>query len=314
MSFAFLRKVEEAFKASDIFVISKPQFSPLLNLLGKFKVFHFSKEMFKGLKGLFEFSLSIRSDYDYYFSLPDSLSSALMGFLSGARRRVGYSAELRDLLLTDVFKKPKGLHRVEEYAYLLKDFLNDPLRNLSTSISVDPALEIQSLKGLKVAININSEAQSRRMDVGKWARVVDILIQRVDPYIVLTGAKRDTNRVKKLISMINNREKVINLAGKTDIVGLAKVLKAVDITLTVDSGPAHLSNSVGTPTLVLFGAGDERNTSPYLKENLKVLRLGNLKCAPCLKNRCKYGEPVCLNRLDEEMIVESALSLLQKHP
>ncbi len=314
MSFAFLRKVKEAFGGCDIFVISKPQFSPLLNFVGRFNIFHFSKDMYKGFKGLFDFSLSIRGNYEYYFSLPDSLSSALMGFLSGAKRRIGYSAEFRDLLLTDVFKKPKGLHRVEEYAYLLKDFLKEPLKDLDTSISVEPDPEIQSLKGLKFAININSEAQSRRMSIEKWARVVNLLIQRLDPYIILTGAEKDAERVKKLIGMIDNDKKVINLSGKTDILGLARVLKAVDITITVDSGPAHLSNSVETPTLVLFGAGNEKNTSPYLKKDLKILRLKNLKCAPCLKNRCKYGEPICLNRLDEEIIVENALSLLQKYP
>jgi len=75
--------------------------------------------------------------------------------------------------------------------------------------------------------------------------------------------------------------------------------------LTTDSGPAHLANALGTPTIVLFGAGKEENTAPYNKPLRNIVRLGQLSCEPCEKNICvRYKTPQCLERLDSKRIVE----------
>jgi ADP-heptose:LPS heptosyltransferase len=90
-------------------------------------------------------------------------------------------------------------------------------------------------------------------------------------------------------------------------------MSAATALLTTDSGPAHLANSVGTPTIVLFGAGNEHNTAPYNKQGLTVLRYGKLSCEPCVKNTCKlYGVPKCLELLDELQIINT-LSVYLHH-
>src|SRR5207253_1862329 len=103
-----------------------------------------------------------------------------------------------------------------------------------------------------------------------------------------------------------------NYAGKTNLVGLANLMAESKVVLTTDSGPAHLANSVGTPTIALFGAGDEHNTAPYNKGNLTVIRAGRLECEPCVTNTCLlYGMPKCMKLLDELQII-NAVSLYLK--
>jgi len=94
---------------------------------------------------------------------------------------------------------------------------------------------------------------------------------------------------------------------------LTGLMAASAVVLTTDSGPAHLANSVGAPTIVLFGAGNEYNTAPYNKQNLTVLRYGKLSCEPCVKNTCKlYGIPKCMQLIDELQIINT-LSVYLPH-
>jgi lipopolysaccharide heptosyltransferase II len=313
MSIGFYNKLKEAFNTAKIYAISKSSISELLKLFGNFeKIYEFSKEKYNGIFGIYKFSREIKDNYDIYFSLPNSFSSAIMGFFSNSKERIGYKNEFRNFLLTKSYKKPKNLHRVQEYCYLLKDYISNPLENIKVQLHIEPENDILSLKSkYKIAININSEAQSRRMSIPKWTKIIEMLLKELDCYIILTGAKKDVNRVNWLFESLKDKNRVINLAGKTNLIELSKVIKACDIMLSSDSGPAHLSNALLVKTIVLFGAGDERNTAPYNKNFLKVIRL-NLDCSPCLKNTCKFKVPICLENLDETLIVNSLINWLEK--
>jgi lipopolysaccharide heptosyltransferase II len=312
MSKGFYDKLRIIFEGASVFAIVKKEISELLYLYGGFeKIFQFSKKIYGSPWGIYQFSSKIKNNYDYYFSLPDSFSSALMGFFSNARNRIGYKKEMRSFLLTHRLEKPRYLHRVEEYAYLLTLFDRKPLENLKVEINVEPSTDILNLDShYKIVLNINSEAQSRTMSIEKWFRVAKKLLENLDCVIILTGSKKEFHRNEKLKELLNSSN-VINLAGKTNLIELSKILKAVDLVLSSDSGPAHLSNALGIKTIVLFGAGDERNTSPYNKQFLKVIKLENLKCSPCLKNQCKFGKPICLENLDESIIIKNVLEFLK---
>jgi len=311
MSLGFFNKAKNIFNSAKFYAITKSEISEILTLFGTFEnIFKFSKNEYKGIYGIYKFSKNIANNYDIYFSLPNSFSSGLIGFFSNSKERIGYSNEFRDFLFTRTYKKPKNLHRVEEYCYLLKDFDKNPLKDIKVHLDINENMEIVNLKSkFKIAININSEAQSRRMSIPKWANIIEKILKETDSYIILTGSKKDINRVNWLIETLKNKDRIINLAGKTNLIELAQVLKSCNLMLSSDSGPAHLSNALKTKTIVLFGAGDEKNTSPYNKEFLRVIRL-NLDCSPCLKNNCKFKVPICLENLDEDIILKAVLEEL----
>jgi len=319
MSLGFYRKLKEAFPDAKVYAITKAEISELLYLFGKFeKVFGFSKTIYRGLMGIYRFSLSIKDDYDVYFSLPDSFSSAILGFLSGSKERVGYKAELRDFLLTKSYKKPENMHRVEAYAYLLKDFHKNPLYDIKLEISVEKDREILELKSkYKIGVNINSEAQSRRMSHHKWVKIISEILNFLDCYIILTGSKKDEMNVKYLEELLREKigmrksDRIINLAGKTNLIKLSQVMKALDLFISTDSGPAHLSNALSVPTIALLGAGDEKITGPYNRDFAKIIRL-DLECSPCRRNECKFGTPKCLEQIEERVVVETALRWLEQ--
>ena len=303
MSVAFINELYRQYPQSEISVIAKRGINELLPFFPPTKhQFIFSKDEFKGVKGLVQFGNQIKrtESFDLFFCLPDSFSAAVIGAATGADKRIGYKKELRQVLLTDSFSKPGGLHRVEEYVQLAALFTNTKAQNINVS------LLHQFEKKNYVVVNINSEASSRRLTVTKAIELLNLLRDSIDQKIVLIGAPKEKEFVDSVLSQLNHPSNIENLAGKTSLNQLAEVLASAQVMLTTDSGPAHLGNALGTQTVVLFGAGRESNTAPYNKELRDIVRLGQLSCEPCEKNICvRYETPQCLERLDIKRIVET---------
>lgn len=304
MSTGFVHQLNHFFPGAEISVIAKRGIHELLSLFPPFKhSFIFSKQEYKGLTGLIGFGKLIRrtEKFELFFSLPDSLSAAVLGAAGGAQVRIGYRNELRQLLLTHAYTKPEGLHRVEEYVQLLTGYTGKERQ------SIDVSLHHSFGKNEHVVMNINSEASSRRLTMAKAIELVSQLRTNIGNPIILIGASKEVPFVDSVLSGLPDRRGVESRAGKTSLMQLTEILASAQVLLSTDSGPAHLANALGTHTIVLFGAGRESNTAPYNKDLRNIVRLGQLSCEPCQKNVCvRYEIPQCLERLDSSRIVELA--------
>jgi heptosyltransferase-2 len=311
MSTAFIAAVKQLYPFGVVDVIIKKELGGIAALIpGINKVHLFAKQDYKGLGGVYRFGKSLQTEkYDLFFNLPHSLSSNIMAWASGAKQRIGFKKEGGLFLMSRSYAKPAGLHRVDEYIYLLEQFTGKTVTDKKVTLQVSGQPE----KSNTVIINFNSEASSRRMPVDKGQSIINNLTAAfADVKFILVGAPREAAFIEELIAGLNNKAQVENYAGKTDLAGLCALMAGSKAMLTTDSGPAHLGNSLGVPTVVLFGAGNEHNTAPYNKNNLTILRHGGLVCEPCVRNTCKlYGIPRCMQLLDEFKII-NALSLYLK--
>jgi ADP-heptose:LPS heptosyltransferase len=141
-------------------------------------------------------------------------------------------------------------------------------------------------------------------------QIISEIQQTFNKKIILIGGKTDAEYVDKVVMLLPDKKNIQNLTGKTSLTELAQLIAASELVLTTDSGPAHVANAIGIPTVVLFGAGNEKNTAPYNEVNRIIIRLGKLPCEPCVKNVCVlYGTPKCLELLDARLIVNSMLSV-----
>ncbi len=305
MSLGFLRKLKPAFPGARVAVLARQGLEELFR--GE------ADEVFGLPRGRPGVAPEWRRPWDLHFVLPPSFSSAWLAWRSGARRRIGYAGQGRAWLLTGALKPRPALHRAEEYAWLLRPFLEDPLQDLDLALKAGPAPVLEGRGDRALAVfHIHSEAQSRRMSVERWADLGRALFRRRGLMLALTGSAGERARAEVLRARLAESGPVANLAGRTGLKELAGLLAAADLVVSADSGPAHLANSLGAPTLVLFGAGDERKTGPYRREGLRVLRLEGLSCAPCVSNRCRFGQPRCLEDLSAAALLSAALHLLDE--
>jgi lipopolysaccharide heptosyltransferase II len=321
MSTGFLQSLSAAYPQSYIDVIIKESLQEMIPLLpGINDHLIFSKKDFKGIKGAIAFGRKCAAikKYDLFFSLPDSFSSALSGYFTKSAKRIGYAAEMRSLLLTSAYKKPLGLHRAEEYIHLLNRFKLVSDIDCKVRLNVAKAHDNETIAslnlphGLKIVINIHSAAQSRRIPLSKSVSLCKMLIDTFNCSLLFTGTESEKGFTHSVISKINSPDHCIDLSGKLDLVSLAQICSLSDTVLSSDSGIAHLANAVGTHVIVLFGAGNEKNTAPYNSDMCTVIRAEKISCAPCVSNTCRYGHINCMNQIDENKVIEIVKNLLVK--
>ncbi len=308
MSTAFINAVNELYTNAVVDIIVKNEFKGIATLIpGIRKVFPFSKKEFPGLIGAWRFGVGFRHEkYDLCFNLPVSISSITMAYAAHAIKQIGFKEAATDFFFTNAYKRPSNAHRVEEYVSLVENFSGKPIAVKEVRLVPESITSLQ----YNALINFNSEAESRRMPVDKGISIIKSLIAAFPRLkFLFIGSPGQRQFIDTLINSFHNDSRLENLAGETDLETLASLMARSSVLLTTDSGPAHLANSVGTPVVALFGAGNENNTTPYNKQNLHVLRAGKLSCEPCVNNVCKlYGKPKCMQLLDETAII-NALSL-----
>lgn len=88
---------------------------------------------------------------------------------------------------------------------------------------------------------------------------------------------------------------------------LAAVLARLDVLVTNDTGPLHLSQAVGTPVLGLFGPTDPITIGPVRYDMHRVIKVPPT-CSPCLTKTCP--DPVCLEAIQEKNVLAQVLDML----
>lgn len=309
MATALVEAVKKYYPNAEIDLIAKQGIDFLLEFFPAHNQrIIFSKQEYEGLKGAHEFGKKIRKEkkYDLFFCLPDSLSAATMGAAVHAKKSIGFKKNVRFLLLTNIYKKNKKLHRVEEYVDLLSQFVKKKIDVPAVCLIPNENKCLNTL-----IININSEASSRRLPKEKAISIINRIRKNIHNEIILIGSPAESQFVNEVYEMLDDNKNISNLAGQTSLPQLVNLFTSCKAMLSTDSGPAHLNNALRKNTLVLFGAGNEFNTAPYNKDFCTVIRLNKLACEPCVNNKCElYGIPECLLQLDENVIVEKLKIIL----
>lgn len=96
--------------------------------------------------------------------------------------------------------------------------------------------------------------------------------------VVLTGSDGDRRLVESIASRTKSRpETRIGLP----LIGFSALVEALDLFVSGDTGPMHLSHAVGTKTLALFGPSDPVRYGPADEHGLRRVVRNELYCSPC---------------------------------
>lgn len=103
-----------------------------------------------------------------------------------------------------------------------------------------------------------------------YAEIIDIARDRFSLTTILTGGptKMEQSFAQEIIK--RTKTQPINLVGKTTLQELLAVLQKARVTIAPDTGPAHLSNAVGTPVIGLYATSNPLRTGPYCHRELTI--------------------------------------------
>jgi heptosyltransferase-2 len=257
-------------------------------------------------------------DFDIGYILPPSFGSAAAFKLGGVKKRIGYIADGRRLLLSHPLALPTPLnseHRSNLYFNLLRRGAEAELEFTRPKLFLndeDIQRGTQTLSSFGIGENDNyaavafrAVAESRRWGIENYTELVKAIVSRYSLKVVLIGVAEDGPDGDKIATSAGTKE-VANLAGKTTLREAAAILSSARFFVGNDSGPAHLAAAVGIPLIVLSGADDPKSTSP-VSPRKRLIYLDQLKCISCVKNKCPLAgddRMQCMRGITLEMVTE----------
>jgi ADP-heptose:LPS heptosyltransferase len=151
----------------------------------------------------------------------------------------------------------------------------------------------------------NQEQRLRGWSLENFGRVGRWLAER-GATVALTGAREDRPAVERLKGLLPAGA-VMDVAGRTSVREMAALIGAMDLLVSIDSGPAHVAAALGTPLVVLWGPGIYEQTRPVSTAGPVTVLREDVACAPC------YGTPmmkacrrnICMERITPERVIEA---------
>ncbi len=122
--------------------------------------------------------------------------------------------------------------------------------------------------GEYVVIHAGSRKPERRWPLWRFTEVGEKLL-RQGLTIVLTGTAEEAGLTTELGQLM--RSQVVDLAGMTSLGSLGALLKAARLTISNDTGVAHMADALQVPSVVLFSAPDHERWAPLDKELHRVI-------------------------------------------
>jgi heptosyltransferase-2 len=266
-----------------------------------------------------------RNRYDLAVVLPNSVSSAVFAYLSGAKQRIGYDRQGRGFLLTDPVpaQREKGKFAPQpmvDYYLKLCEAAGAVAGSPKTEMFVDEVSERRAEelfarhgigRGSAVVALAPGAAfgSSKLWDPKNFAAVAGALADERNCDVIIVGGPGERMIAREIASAA--LAKVANLVEEGMSLSLLKsVAKRCDLFITVDSGPRHFAVAFDKPVVVLMGATNPHYTNCNLEKTIIVMAEG-VDCAPCQKKRCPTDHR-CMTRITPDMVLSAANDLLKK--
>ena len=100
----------------------------------------------------------------------------------------------------------------------------------------------------------------------RFAQLADLIINERGWNVLMVGSNADRSTCADIASRLpatgTRINRLIDLSGKTDLPSLAGVLSLARAVVSNDSGAMHLAGAVGAKVVAIFGATNEKRTSP----------------------------------------------------
>src|SRR6202035_5050462 len=103
----------------------------------------------------------------------------------------------------------------------------------------------------QVVISPVSNSELRDWGIANYARLIALLLDRVDCRVVLVGSGAQHRQLERILEE-NGRARITNVAGASDWFGTAEIVRAANLVIANNSGVAHLAAACGTPSLAIY--------------------------------------------------------------
>jgi heptosyltransferase-2 len=259
---------------------------------------------------------------------PNSLSAGMIGYLTRAKRRIGYARDGRRWLLTDPIPmrseshaSVKQLPTIDYYLniarYLGCDIYDRSMQLWVSDADRDQARSLFDSLGLDwdqptIVLNTASATgDTRQWPTGHASRAARELANRHGLQVLIHSGPGDRQKANA-IAFGADHPAVQSMGMLADLpLGLSRgVLERAAVVVSTDSGPRHMAAALNKPVIALFGPTAWERYQTYNRPET-ILRLA-LDCGPCGKRRCPLVHNNCMAGLSYHQVVSAVLDHLNR--
>ncbi|HEY0061079.1 MAG TPA: lipopolysaccharide heptosyltransferase II [Telluria sp.] len=247
--------------------------------------------------------------YAEAYVLPNTLKYALIPWLAGIPKRVGYKGEMRHGLINTMHHDDVPPRPMVPFYAALAGAPGPAARDVPRPVlRVDPARSaaVCAQHGIDGARSLVLFAPGAEFGAAKrWpARHFAALAQAVrerDPHarIGLLGSPKDKPACDEIVA-ITGAEGMVNLAGVTRLDEAVALIAAASAVVANDSGLLHVASALNRPVVALYGPTDPDHAPPF-SDMARAMSL-RLACAPCRQRECPLGHHNCMEQMDAGMV------------
>ncbi|MBK5275004.1 MAG: lipopolysaccharide heptosyltransferase II [Desulfuromonadales bacterium] len=245
--------------------------------------------------------------FDKVYVLKRSFGSAMIGYLSGARERIGFATEGRSFLLTRAVPYRHDQHEVQNFLDVLRAdsvaVTDDYLEYWTSATEEASTDELLARSGVErdeklIALHPFSSITERGWHLDNFAALATRLAAAGYRPLVL-GAPNDRGLFDT--SAVRFGSKSVDLVGKSSLRVTMALLKRCVLFVGNDSGVMHLAAAAGIPLVALFGPQSPVKFGPW-NERATVM-YSRFSCSPCRQKfftECQptqNGKPACIESI-----------------
>jgi heptosyltransferase-2 len=254
------RALKETFVNARLTVVVQPYVSPLAACVPYLdEVIEWGAHP-RSLRTKWGFIGALRAKhFDIAVMLNPSKEFNIYTFLSGIPYRIGYARKW-PFLLTRTIPDEKHLAKMHEVEYNLQivSVAGAHTRDASLFLFV-PEVTPDFLRteygigeeGPIIAVHPFTSDPVKQWPLERFVQLAETLVREMPVTVAIIGGKEESVRSREIFGSIAGK-RIIDLTGKTGLVGLAGLLKRCSLLISGDSGPVHLACCVKTPVIVLF--------------------------------------------------------------
>ncbi len=263
-----------------------------------------------------------RRRFDLAIDLFGNPRTALLTFLSGAPTRVGPKRALRGRLYTlqvaddgapksaiefhNQFIRAVGIEPTARRTEIILSEAELEEARMMLRSGGDPAAAGQTVIGL----HPGASWPAKRWLPERFAALADLAAEKIGAHVVVTAGPGDSDTVE---TVRRHARSDLHIVQSPSLRRLAAITAQCSAYVSNDAGPMHIAAAVGTPTIGLFGPGEEQVWFPYDRsEGHQVLRK-DVPCHPCHLDFCNRkgdGFMECMKLLSVEDVFRAVLAVL----
>jgi heptosyltransferase-1 len=251
--------------------------------------------------------------FDLAVDLQGRGKSALMCYLSGAPRRIGYSNETHGppglRWINERVPTEPGLIAVARTLHMV-NYLGAPIFPVEFRYPVLPGAAAWAQEftappgGHLIALVLGASSPIKTWPPDHFAALAQRLRDEGSE-VVLVGGPGEAEREALVQASLS--PSAPSAVGRTSLPQLAALLNRVDAVVSGDTGALHVASALGTPVVGLYGPTSPLATGPYGPQH-RVL-WDQPPCGPCVRRpRCRDYH--CMTDLTPERVAEAVQEVL----